>query len=109
MLLSQHTAVAPLWVVTRTALAVALALGVLGAPLMAQAQQARKMPRLCFLTFDPGTSRSTRFDAFFQGLRDLGYVDGQTITIDYISADGHRERFPALTTDVCASRLTSSP
>jgi ABC-type uncharacterized transport system substrate-binding protein len=50
------------------------------------------------LTFDPGTllSRSTRFDAFFQGLRDLGYIDGQTITIDYLSADGHGERFPML-------------
>ena len=38
----------------------------------------------------------TRFDGFFQGLRDLGYVDGQTITIDYLSAEGHGERFPAL-------------
>jgi putative ABC transport system substrate-binding protein len=40
--------------------------------------------------------QSTRFEAFFQALRDLGYVDGQTITIDYLSADGHGERFPAL-------------
>ena len=67
-------------------------------PLTARAQQPRKIPRLCFLTFEPGTlqSRSPRFDAFFEGLRDLGYVDGQTITIDYLSADGHGERFPAL-------------
>ena len=46
-------------------------------PIAARAQQSKKIPRLCFLTFDPATSRSTRFDAFFQGLRDLGYVDGQ--------------------------------
>jgi putative ABC transport system substrate-binding protein len=67
-------------------------------PLAARAQQSKKIPRLCFLTFDPGTlqSRSPRFDAFFEGLRDLGYVDGQTITIDYLSADGRGERFPAL-------------
>jgi len=67
-------------------------------PLTARAQQPKKIPRLCFLTFEPGTlqSRSPRFDAFFEGLRDLGYVDGQTITIDYLSADGHGERFPAL-------------
>ena len=65
-------------------------------PLAARAQQPKKIPRLCFLTFDPGTSRSTRFGPFFQGLRDLGYVDGQTITIDYLSADGDGERFPAL-------------
>ena len=67
-------------------------------PLTARAQQPQRIPRLCFLTFDPGTlrSRSPRFDAFFDGLRDLGYVDGQTITIDYLSANGRGERFPAL-------------
>jgi putative ABC transport system substrate-binding protein len=54
-------------------------------PLVAQAQQPNKMPRLCFLTFDPGSLQSNRFGAFFEGLRDLGYVDGQTITIDYLS------------------------
>jgi putative ABC transport system substrate-binding protein len=64
----------------------------------AQAQAPKNVPRLCFLDFklDPGTLRSTRFDGFFQGLRDLGYVDGQTITIDYLSADGRGERFPDL-------------
>ena len=65
-------------------------------PLAAHAQASKNIPRLCFLTFDPATSRSTRFDAFFQGLVDLGYVDGKTITIDYLSADGHGERFPSL-------------
>ena len=67
-------------------------------PLGARAQQSKKLPRLCFLTFDPGTlqARSPRFDPFFESLRDLGYVDGQTITIDYLSADGKGERFPAL-------------
>jgi putative ABC transport system substrate-binding protein len=65
-------------------------------PFVAIAQQPKHIPRLCFLTFDPGTLQSTRFDAFFKALRDLGYADGQTITIDYLSADGHGERFPAL-------------
>jgi putative ABC transport system substrate-binding protein len=64
-------------------------------PIVAQAQQPKKIPRLCFLTFDPGTLQSNRFD-FFEGLRDLGYVDGQTITIDYLSANGRGDRFPAL-------------
>jgi ABC-type uncharacterized transport system substrate-binding protein len=63
-------------------------------PLAAYAQAPKKIPRLCFLTFDP--PRSTRFEAFFQTLHDLGYVDGQTITIDYLSADGYGERFPSL-------------
>jgi putative ABC transport system substrate-binding protein len=68
-------------------------------PLAARGQQSKNIPRLCFLTFDPGTLQTTRFDAFFQALRDLGYVDGQTISIDYLSADGRGERFPALAAD----------
>ena len=81
-------------VVVVAALAVALAIVTL--PLALEAQQAGKLPRLCFLTFDPGTLRSTRFVPFFQGLSDLGYRDGQTITIDYLSADGRAERLPKL-------------
>ena len=65
-------------------------------PLAAQAQQTKNIPRLCFLTFDPVASRSTRFGAFFEGLVDLGYVDGQTINIDYLSADGRGERYGTL-------------
>jgi putative tryptophan/tyrosine transport system substrate-binding protein len=65
-------------------------------PLAARAQQPKTIPRLCFLTFDPGTLQSNRFDAFFQGLRDLGYANGQNIAIDYLSAEGNGERFPAL-------------
>jgi putative ABC transport system substrate-binding protein len=47
-------------------------------PLVARAQHQR-IPRLCFLTFDPGTlrTRSSRFDGFFQGLQNLGYEDGR--------------------------------
>ena len=61
----------------------------------------QKIPHLCFLTFDPGTlqSRSSRFDVFFNSLRDLGYVDGQTIVIHYLSADEKDDRFPALASE----------
>jgi putative ABC transport system substrate-binding protein len=88
-------------------------LGVIGAaaawPLAAQAQQPKNIPRLCFLTFDPAASRSTRFGAFFQGLRDLGHVDGQTIAIDYLSADGHGERFPMLVAECLRLKADTSP
>jgi putative ABC transport system substrate-binding protein len=67
--------------------------------LATEALAAGKIPRLCFLTFDPGTVQANRFKPLFQGLRALGYVDGQTITIDYLSADGHGERFPDLAAD----------
>ena len=70
-------------------------------PFAARAQQPKnkKIPRLCFLTFDPGTLESSRFEPFFEGLRELGYVNGQTIIIDYLSAAGEGERFPALATE----------
>src|SRR5713226_6209583 len=72
--------------------------GLLTVPFAAAAQPG-KITRLCFLTFDPGTPQSTRFTQFFQGLRDLGYVDGRNIAIDYLSVDGKAERFPALAAD----------
>jgi ABC-type uncharacterized transport system substrate-binding protein len=73
--------------------------GTLAAPLAAEAQSARKIPRLCFLTFDPGTPQSSRFNSFFQGLRELGYVDGQTVSIDYLSAGGRGQEFSVLAAD----------
>jgi putative ABC transport system substrate-binding protein len=84
----------------RVALLAVIAL--LVAPIAAEGQQ-KNVPRLCFLTFDPSTLQSNRFGPFFQALRDLGYVDGQTIAIDYLSADGRGERFPALAAD-CLER-----
>jgi putative ABC transport system substrate-binding protein len=57
---------------------------------------AQKLPRLCFVTFDPGTLQTNRFGVFFNRLSDLGYVDGKTIAIDYLSADGRGERFSGL-------------
>jgi putative tryptophan/tyrosine transport system substrate-binding protein len=74
-------------------------------PVVTRAQQPKSIPRLCFLTSDRGTAQSpaTRFEAFFQGLRELGYVDGQTIRIDYLSTDGHNEQYPALVAE-CLSR-----
>src|SRR6516225_3851571 len=67
-------------------------------PLAARAQQPKKIPRLCFLTFDPGTPQlpAKRFEAFFERLRELGYVNGQTITIDYLHPEGRSDRYPEL-------------
>ena len=48
---------------------------------------------------DRPARESTRYKPFFKGLSDLGYVDGQTIIIDYLSADGQGERFPALASE----------
>jgi putative ABC transport system substrate-binding protein len=74
-----------------------LALALVSLPLATKAQPAGgAIPRLCFLTFDPGTLESSRFKPFFEHLRELRYVDGQTIAITYLSAEGQGDRFPAL-------------
>jgi putative ABC transport system substrate-binding protein len=79
-------------------LALACIAALLAAPLVSKAQPSNTIPHLCFLTLEPGTlqTRSPRFDAFFQTLRELGYVDGQSIIIDYLSAADQSERFPDL-------------
>jgi putative tryptophan/tyrosine transport system substrate-binding protein len=96
--------IAPLLVQTRRLALLAL-LVLLAVPPVRAGQQPRAIPRLCFLTLEPGTlqTRSPRFDAFFQTLRDLGYVDGQSIIIDYLSAADQGERFPTLV-DECVRR-----
>jgi putative ABC transport system substrate-binding protein len=73
-------------------------LALVAEPSGSKAQQPQNIPRLCFLTFDPGTlqTRSPRFDGFFQGLQDLGYVHGRNIWISYLSADNKGDRFPSL-------------
>jgi putative ABC transport system substrate-binding protein len=65
---------------------------------LSAAQTMKRVPRVCFLTFDPGTSQSPakRFEAFFERLRELGYVNGQTITIDYLHPEGRSDRYPEL-------------
>jgi putative tryptophan/tyrosine transport system substrate-binding protein len=77
------------------------AISVLGAAAVAWRHGAHaqtKVPRLCFLTFDPGTAQSptTHFKAFFERLREFGYVHGQTLAIDYIAAEGHTDQYPQL-------------
>src|SRR5712691_9193122 len=69
------------------------------APLAAEAQQAGRVPRIGFLFFgSPGPSRE--LDAFRQGLRELGYTEGQNIVIEYRFASGRVERLPELATEL---------
>ena len=70
-------------------------------PLGALAQQAsRKAFRIGFLTRTTDPSVSSQIDAFRQGLRDLGWVEGKSVTIEYRDAAGHVERLPALAAEL---------
>jgi putative ABC transport system substrate-binding protein len=77
---------------------ISAACGALAWPVCAVAQPVKRVPRLCFLTFDPGTSQAPakRFEAFFERLRELGYTNGETITIDYLQPEGRSDRYPEL-------------
>ncbi len=81
-------------------LIVTLALGILAAPLAADAQQPAKVPRIGFLHPEPISAHLHLLDAFRQGLRELGYVEGQTIALEVRSAEGKRERLPALAAEL---------
>jgi|SRR5215471_4699231 len=62
----------------------------------AQAQQPTKIPRIGYLVISSLSGSASRAEAFRQGLRELGYVEGKNIVIEWRSAEGKRERGPAL-------------
>ncbi len=76
-----------------------LALGLLCAPLAAEAQQPTKVHRVGWLDpHSPGAG--PELDAFRQRLRDLGYVEGQNLIMEYRWADGKEERLPDLAAEL---------
>ena len=70
-------------------------------PLVAGAQQSGKVPTIGYLwPVDRRSGFVARDDAFLQGLRELGYVDGANIVIEYRSAEGRFDRLPALAAEL---------
>jgi putative ABC transport system substrate-binding protein len=78
----------------------ALAGGIVVAPLAAEAQPAGKVWRIGFLTTPSPTAAAYYLEAFREGLRELGYVEGKTIAIEYRFAEGRPERLPALAAEL---------
>jgi ABC-type uncharacterized transport system substrate-binding protein len=88
-----------------TRLATSLLLLFFAVPLgtaVAQSQEKEKVPRVGYIS--PGSSsdpmRLRRFEAFRQGLRELGYVEGQNIVLEPRWAEGQYARYPALVADL---------
>jgi putative tryptophan/tyrosine transport system substrate-binding protein len=81
---------------SRSVVAVLLVLGLLVAPVVAEAQTARKVYRIGVLEVVPVASNATNLGSLRQGLRELGYVEEQNFVIEYRSADGRAGRFPDL-------------
>jgi putative ABC transport system substrate-binding protein len=74
---------------------VLLALGV-----TADAQQPKKVPRIGYLAANDAASESTRADGIRLALRERGYIEGQSIAIEYRYAEGKRDRLPELAADL---------
>ena len=69
-------------------------------PLAARAQQVGKIYRIGILEPIPAARNAANLDALRKGLRELGYVEGRNLVIEYRSADGRAERFPDLATEL---------
>jgi putative ABC transport system substrate-binding protein len=79
---------------------VTLILSLLTAPLTSTAQQAAEVPRLGLLIPGSSSAFAPRIEAFRQGLRDLGYVEGRNITIAYRFTEGQDDRLPELVAEL---------
>jgi len=77
-----------------------LALALLAAPLAAEAQHAGKVYRVGFLSPFAPSDAAPWHEAFRQGLRALGWVEGQNISIEYRYAEGRNDRLPDLATEL---------
>jgi len=84
-----------------------LTFGFLATPLVVEAQQTAAMHRIGILGNVPLSDPGSRYlwGAFTQGLKDLGYVDGQNITIEYVSSDGRYERLPSLAAELVRRKV----
>ena len=75
------------------------------APLIARAQQAGKVYRLGYLSTPTRESVARGVDAFLKKLRELGWVDGQNLVIEYRWAEGNVDRLPELAADLVRSKV----
>jgi ABC-type uncharacterized transport system substrate-binding protein len=71
-----------------------------GWPLAARAQQPQRIARIGYLGLAPTAKMQPFGDAFRQGLRELGYVEGKNLHIEYRSAEGNEDRLPALAAEL---------
>ncbi len=67
---------------------------------IAEAQQPKKVSRMGFLGGNSPSVLSARVDAFRQGLRDLGYIEGENILAEYRWAEGKADRLPDLAAEL---------
>jgi putative ABC transport system substrate-binding protein len=88
----------------RVVFSITVLLGGLFSPVAAEAQQAAKVPRIGYVSTNLAANPRLA-EAFRQGLRDLGYVEGRDVVIEYRSAEGKLDRFPTLAAELVALKV----
>jgi ABC-type uncharacterized transport system substrate-binding protein len=92
----------------RRTLLLAFLSGAVTAPVAARAQRARKVYRIGLLGGSSPTAHEASarlWDAFFQGLRELGYVEGQTIVVEGRWYGENTERLPSLAVELVQAKV----
>jgi putative ABC transport system substrate-binding protein len=89
----------------RLVFSITLLLGGLVSPVPAEAQQAAEPTRIGYLSTQSLSPPTRLGEAFRQGLRDLGYVEGRNVVIESRSAEGKLERLPALAAELVALKV----
>lgn len=84
---------------------VALIGSVLAAPRVVLAQAAAKVPRIGFLISETLAGQASRLEALRAGLRELGYVEGKNIVLEFRPADGNYDRLPALAAELVGLKV----
>src|SRR4029077_6672525 len=84
---------------------IALVSGAIACPMVVRAQQQAKVPRIGYLGVTSPSDRPRLLDAFRQRLRELGWVEGQNIVIDYRFAEGRLDRLPHLAADMALLKV----
>src|SRR5215216_1892406 len=74
-------------------------------PMRLSAQHAGKRYRLGILETIPQTANAANIQALYRGLRELGYVEGQNLAVDYRSSEGRAERFAELADELVSSNV----
>jgi putative tryptophan/tyrosine transport system substrate-binding protein len=89
----------------KNSLSILLIIAVVVVGAIAEAQQPKKVPRIGYLGAASLSAIPKRIEAFRQGLRELGYVEGKNIVIEYRWAEGKLDRLPALAAELVSLKV----
>ena len=84
-----------------------VAIFLLGAVEIAEAQQPKKIPHVAYLSASSASEALPRTEAFRRGLRELGYVEGKNIVLEFRYAEGKFDRLPALVAELVGLKVNA--